>query len=303
MSYTFMKSRHTSLIIILSFIFGVFLLYPSYSLAGIGVTVAPVKYNIDADPGEIIEDTITVANPNETDLKVRAELQDFKVTEENNIQWLPGDIENPYKMSDWIRIRQDVITLKPQGEARVPFKIFVPRNATAGGHYAAVFFTGILEAEDGNVGAVPRVGALVILNVNGDLKKSGQLIKFSGPRLASQGPVKFNLSFLNTGTTHYEIKADIALKNFFWSSGNFSSETKIVYPNIKRDLPAVWDKKFLLGVYKAKATVIDGDGVIHQKSLIFVGFPYRWLAILIAIIVILWLLGKWFKKKFKLVRV
>mgnify|MGYP001579144895 CR=1 FL=1 len=296
-----MRSNHILPVIILPFIFAAFLFLPSSASAAVGITIAPVKYKFDVDPGQIIENTITVANPNDFVLKVRAEFQDFKVTEDNNIQWLPGDIENPYKMSDWIRIRQDVITLKPKEDQSVPFKVIVPKNATAGGKYAAVFFTGVIEG-GGNIGAVPRVGALIILNVKGDLKRTGELLNFSGPRFVNNGPVNFTLSYLNTGTTHYEAKADFTVKNFFWKSGAFSSEVKFVYPNIKRDLKATWNQKALLGIYTVKAKVLDGDGNVYEKSKLVIGFPYLYLLILIVILSVLFYLYRWFKKKFKLVR-
>lgn len=296
-----MSNSRLSSVIILFFILASFIFYPSNAGAAVGITIAPVKYKLDADPGQVIKNSITVANPNDFILKVRAEFQDFKVTEGNNIQWLPGDIENPYKMSGWIRIRQDVLTLKPKEELSIPFEISVPKNATAGGKYAAVFFTGVLEG-GGNIGAVPRVGALIILNVKGDLKRNGELLNFSGPRFVNNGPVNFTLSFLNTGTTHYETKADFTVKNFFWKSGSFSSETKFVYPNIKRDLNATWNQKALLGIYTVKAKILDGEGNTYEKSKLVIGFPYIYLLILIGVLMVLFYLYRWFKKKFKIVR-
>ena len=296
-----MKNISILSVFILPLVFASFLLYPSNASAAIGITIAPVKYKLEADPGQVIQNAITVANPNDVTIKVKAEFQDFKVTEGNNIQWLPGDIENPYKMSEWINIRQDVITLKPQEEISVPFKISVPRNATAGGKYAAVFFTSTFES-GGDVGAVPRVGALILLNIKGDLKRTGELLSLNGPRFVNNGPVNFTLSYLNTGTTHYEAKADFTVKNFFWKSGSFSSEVKFVYPNIKRDLNATWDKKALLGIYTVKAKVLDGDGNIYEKSRLVIGFPYKYLLILVGILLALSYLYRWFKKKFKIVR-
>ena len=223
-----MSNKTALSIFITFFIFGSILFYPAYSLAAIGISVAPIKYKFEADPGQTIESSIVVSNPNEFSIKVRPEFQDFKVTEDNNIQWLPGDIENPYKMSDWIRIRQDTISLKSKEDLSIPFRIQIPRNATAGGKYAAIFFTGVLEGGEGNIGAVPRVGALVILNVKGDLKKTGKLIELKGPVFANSGPVNFQATFLNTGTTHYETRLAVSVKNIFWKSGEFNSQQKFV---------------------------------------------------------------------------
>ncbi len=277
---------------------------PLFVFAAIGISVAPIKYKFEVDPGQTVDSSIVVSNPNEFSIKVRAEFQDFKVTEDNNIQWLPSDIENPHKMSDWIKIRRDTISLKPKEDVSIPFKIQVPQKATAGGKYAAVFFTGVLaEGEGGNIGAVPRVGALIILNVKGDLKKTGEFMDFSGPTLANSGPVNFKISFLNTGTTHYETRADITVRNLFWKSNSFSSEVKFVYPNIKRELNAQWDKKALLGIYTVKAKVLDGEGNAYEKSKIVIGFPYKYLIALVVVLSGLFYFYRWFKKKFKLVRV
>ena len=284
-------------------ILGSVLFYPGHSLAAIGISVAPVKYKFEVDPGQVVESSIVVSNPNEFSIEVRPEFQDFKVTENNNIQWLPSDIENPYKMSDWIKISQDTISLKPEEDFSIPFKIQVPKNATAGGRYAAIFFTGVLESGEGNIGAVPRVGALIILNVKGELKKTGQLLKLKGPVFANNGPVDFIATFKNTGTTHYETRLNVSVKNIFWKSGEFKSQEKFVYPNINREFTATWEKKALFGIYIAKASVADGDGNIYGKTKVFIGFPYLYIIVLAGLALAAYYLKRWFKKKFKIVRV
>jgi len=268
----------------------------------VGITITPLKYKIETDPGKVISKTITVINPNDFDLRVQAEFQDFKVDKNNNIQWLPPNIENPYKMSDWIDISREIITLKPKGERSVPFTIRVPVDARPGGHYAAVFFTAVLDQE-GTVGAVPQVGSLIILNVSGDVKKTGQFLDFSGPFFIDKGPINFVLRFLNTGTTHYEIKADITIKKILGSKETISSQIKFVYPDIEREIKAQWSKKRLFGIYRATAKIIDGEGNEHILSKSFIAFPYKLGLIGLAILIVLYFLYRRFKKKFKLVRV
>lgn len=291
--------RATIFIIILA----ILILGPIYLWARpIGITIAPIKYKIETDPGQILNQTIAVINPNEFDLRVQAEFQDFKVDKNNNIQWLPANIENPYKMSDWIDISREIITLEPKEEKQLPFTITVPADARPGGHYAAVFFTGVLEQE-GTVGAVPRVGSLIILNVSGDVVKTGQFLDFAGPFLVDQGPINFVLTFLNTGTTHYEVKADISISRIFGSKETISSEKKFVYPDIERKIKAQWDKKRPFGIYQATAKIIDGQDNEHILSKNFIAFPYKLGLIGLAILIVLYFLYRRFKKKFKLVRV
>lgn len=288
---------------LITFFVALFLI-PTAAFAAIGITVAPIKYSYNVDTGAVIEDTIVVSNPNDFNLTVRPEFQNFKVTEGNNIQWIPNDIENPYSLIGWIEMNtSDVISLKPREEARIPFKIRVPKNASAGGHYGAVFFTGVQDNSGSNIGAVPRVGALIILNVNGNLQKSGKLLDVSGPIFANNGPVDFKATFLNTGTTHYETKLDVSVRNIFWKSGEFSSSQKFIYPNINRELVATWNKKALFGIYVAKASVTDGDGNVHEQTKFFVGLPYLYIIGIIILLLALYHLKRWFRNKFKIVRV
>ncbi len=285
--------------------FGLFLavLLPGFVFAAgpIGITITPLKYVIDANPGESFRKEITVINPNDYVLNVRPEFQDFKVTGENEIQWVPNDVENPYKMTDWIYINSNVISLKPRGEAKLPFTINVPRKARVGGHYAAIFFTAVMETE-GNVGSVPRVGALIILNVAGDVKKTGELVKFSSPLLVSSGPVDFKFTFLNTGTTHYESSGQVVLTNIFGQKTTLASEKKFFYPDIKRDTATKWDKKYPVGIYLVRASMSDGIGTQFTKTRIMVALPLKIFLPALALLAILVFGWRMFKRKFKIVR-
>lgn len=272
----------------------------------IGLTITPLKYDITANPGETVEKTITVINPNEGLLTVVAEFQDFRVIEEkgeNTIQWLPPDIENPYKMIDWIIINQAPIRLGAKGEATVPFKIRIPRNAGVGGHYAALFFKAELESAAGGIGAVPRVGALILLNVQGDISKTGEFLDFQAPFLVNKGPVKFAIKFKNTGTAHYKITANIDIKNIFGQKTTVSSQEKFVYPGTERTIEAEWNKKRPIGIFRAKATIIDGEGKKYSQKQWFIGFPLKPLLIALGAVIVLCYAYRLLKRKFKIVKV
>ncbi|TSC90979.1 MAG: hypothetical protein CEN90_706 [Parcubacteria group bacterium Licking1014_17] len=286
-------------VVVLSLAFLVFL--AKHALAEYGVSVSPIRYSFEAKPGSVIEDTLVIINPNDFAIKGETEFQDFKIIEGNDIQWIPGDVENPYKMSDWFDINRNEITLGPKEEVRLPFKVEIPATATVGGHYAALFFKGIIEGGVGSVGVVPRVGSLVLLNVLGEMKRTGQLIGLSVPSFVSNGPIKLTASFINTGTTHYETKADFSIKNFFWKSADMSSKSVFVYPEVKREVTTEWNNKFPFGVYTAQVSMKDGEGNTYQKSKIFVGLPYKYLLIFLGVVIVLWAGVVWFKKKFKLV--
>jgi hypothetical protein len=285
-------------LVVLSF----FLLAPAVSAAPVGVTVAPIRYTINLDPGQSYEDVITVANPNDFILRVQPEFQDFRVTEGNTIQWIPSDIENPYRMTDWISINRDMIVLKPHEEARIPFSVLVPSSAHAGGRYAAIFFSAVLGSQDQSVGAVPRVGALIILNVNGNLERSGRLTALDVPKFVGSGPVLFTIHYLNTGTTHYESTVNLKIKNLIGRETNIPVERRIVYPGVERKLAAQWETSFPFGIYRVSAEVTDGNGVIERTDAWIIGIPIRIVIPLLVILALLFSGWKWFRAKFKIVR-
>lgn len=269
----------------------------------VGITITPLKYVFDdTAPGEHIVKEVTVINPNNFTLHVRPEFQDFKVTENNEIQWIPTNVENPYKMTDWIGIDQGAIALEPYGERKLSFTIDVPQDASPGGHYAAIFFSAILDTEGGNVGSIPRVGSLVIMNVRGDVEKSGELLSFNAPFFVRSGPVVFSFSFLNTGTTHYENSGQITLRNMLGQKTVISSEKKFVYPGIQRDIQAVWERKYPTGIYFAKASIADGEGNTYNKSRLLFALPLVIFLPVLGGVLILWVLWRVFKSRFKIVR-
>lgn len=301
-----MNGYMKTLLSYLGFIFALLLISPSLTYAAqgpIGVSIIPLKWEINADRGEVIRKTVTTVNPNDFTLKVVPEFQDFRVLEGAGIQWIPADVENPYRMTDWIRISTEPITLKPRGEIELPFTITVPRNASVGGHYAAIFFRAVVDSSGGNVGSIPRVGALIIFNVNGTVNKGGEISEFSVAKFVDQGPVKFQLSLKNTGTSHYEPNAQVSIQSIFGPRIKISSEKgKLIYPGVSRNLKTEWNKKYPLGLYFATLTFIDGDGVSHSKMVWFVGFPWKYVLTVFAILAALRYLYLYLKKRFKIVR-
>ncbi|TSC91945.1 MAG: hypothetical protein CEN90_60 [Parcubacteria group bacterium Licking1014_17] len=299
-----MKRFNKKIIITLVIILGVFMLSLGFVWAiGVGISISPLKYKYSVDPGTVIDDVINVGNPNAGDLRVKVEFQDFMVTEGNNIKWIPNDIENPHKMVDWIDIDTEPFTVAPGKQVAVPFKINVPKNATPGGKYAAIFFS---EADKGGgnlLGAIARVGSLIIMNVNGDVKQTGQLVDFTGPTIAWSGPVNFVLSMMNVGTTHFEVKPVVTINNFFWQSAKILPESKFIYPNVKRDIPIKWEKSNPFGLYSAKVSVTDGEGTVFEKTKWFVAIPATYAIIILAVVLVLWFGIRFFKHTFKISKI
>lgn len=282
-----------------------FLFSPFYytSAKSVGVSITPLKYDISAKPGDVIEQVVTAINPNDFPISVLPEFQDFKL-EENGITFIPPDADNPWKMSDWINIQTEPIRLEPKEYHNVPFTITVPENAGSGGHYAAVFFKIVDSGEGEGFGATARVGSLILLNVLGDFRKTGEFIDFQTPIFWNKGPIVFKTSFRNTGTAHYDITAKVSIYNFLgFKKYQTVSETRFITPQVTRYLTAKWEKTWPTGIFKATAVVTDGEGVQHTKTAWFIGFPWVWGLAGLGVLVILYFVFRIIRRKFRIVKV
>ena len=162
----------------------------------------------------------------------------------------------------------------------------------------------MVDGTGGSIGSIPRVGALIIFNVNGDVKKSGEISGFSAPRFVNNGPINFNLSLKNTGSVHYFPATEITIQSIFGPRTKVQAEKdKLIYPGVSRQLKAAWNKSFPLGIFFARANFTDGDGQTHSKSTWFIGFPWKYFLFLFGVAVALRYSWRIVKKKFKIVRV
>lgn len=278
---------------------GIGFFYYQAKAAAVGVSITPLKYDLSANPGEIIHKVVTAINPNDFPIYVLPEFQDFKL-EENGITFIPPGVDNPWKMSDWINIQTEPILLQPKEYHDVPFSITIPQNAGAGGHYAAVFFKVVDQGGGQGFGATARVGALILLNVLGEIHKTGEFLEFKTPFFYNKGPVILESRFKNTGTAHYDIQAKVKIYNFLgFKTDEVLSETRFITPQLIRHLKATWEKTWPIGIFKATATISDGEGKEYSKTAWFIGFPYIWASIVLGALIGLFLIFKILTKKFK----
>lgn len=280
-----------------------FLFSPTIAQASVGVSITPLKFDLQANPGDVIQKTVTAINPNDVAISVIPEFQDFKM-EEMGITFIPPDADNPWKMSDWIEIQTAPILLAPKEYREVPFTIRVPKNAGAGGKYAAVFFKLVNQGGGAGFGATARVGALILLDIQGEIHKTGEFTGFETSFFHNKGPVIFQATFKNTGTAHYDIQAGVAIYNFLgFKKYDIISETRFITPEQIRHLKATWDKTWPIGIFKATAAIADGEGTIYKETVWFIGFPWVWFLVGLAILAALYMAFKFLKKKFKIVKV
>lgn len=170
------------------------------------VGVKPLRTDVTVKPGGETEITLQVINDKDTPERVRPSVQVYTKNDENGYpvaEELPaGDARN---ISDWISFGQKELTLPAKGAVKATIHIKVPASAQPGGHYAAIFYEPILPADSGgSVQINTRVASLLLIQVEGEQKRSGELLKFEMPaaNLVGDKAAQFAVRFKNTGNVH-----------------------------------------------------------------------------------------------------
>jgi hypothetical protein len=213
---------------------------PDIAVPDAGITISPVIFEYDLDPGESVSDEILVYNATGQDETLYFRQYPFVPNENGTAQILKrADLEREIDPSQWITLDKTQALVEDQEPTRaIPtrlnFTLTVPEDASAGGYYAAVLQSQQPQDEEfqedvsGTV-VYSESAALVIVNVNGDINKELNISSFYptnpySPELEPQGgflgtpifeypPVQFITQLENTGNTHVRTTGQIYVRD------------------------------------------------------------------------------------------
>lgn len=278
------------------------------------LTISPPRFELDANPGSKILQTIKLFNETEEARGFYPSLQDFTARGEAGE---PGWVEEPteFGLSPWIKIGTGPISLGPQERKEIQFSIEVPDDAEPGGHYAAIMFS--TQPPEVMQGATPiaiagKVGSLVLLRVGGEVIENGKLVEFNTKdqkNFYTHLPIDFYIRFENLGNVHLKPQGQIKITGVLditstpttlqvnEAGGNALPKSirrydvswtkpglKALTQGIFEELKVQW-KGFAIGKFTAHLNLYygtEGRQMVAEKS--FWVFP--WLLILLILIVV-----------------
>lgn len=293
---------------------------PNRSLA---LTISPPIKEFTADPGTEFSDVIKLINDEGTEKTFFATVESFRARgERGEPEFFQTTDET--QLATWINLEETSITLKPREKKEIKYTVRVPGKASAGGHYAAVFWASSAPKPTGvaGVGVVTKIGSLLLVRISGEIKEEMKLIDFSTPqKFYNHLPVEFIIGFENTGNVHLKPSGEIKIEPLILGIGK--GEVTVnegggnVLPKSIRRFESIWIKKaipksraenafsrffeklqnewnnFALGYFKAHLFVLLGQTSpqIVERSLSFLVFPWRVILIaLIIAVIIIWIL-------------
>jgi hypothetical protein len=267
----------------------------------------PAKVELFMAPGDTTETEFRLVNRTDEALTFSITIEDTKGSDDaSRSVILLGDEDGPYPLRDMVMPEITEFTLKSQEEIRLPVTVAIPSDAAPGGRYGSVLFESrSVGGADTGSRTVSRLGALLFVRIEGDVKEEGQLeqlrVKGGSQIFFNEDPIAFEFTYRNTGSVHLNPYGILQIKNVL---GVMVDELEILpyfaMPESLRSREVTWEHGTLLGFYTAELSQNRGyDDIIDTKSVYFLVLPWKEMAIGIVIIIILALLARWFFTTFE----
>lgn len=269
------------------------------------VSITNPKIEATLSPGATTEGKLAVINDSDTSLSFKASLYDFIVQDNLGTPEIlkKGTIANlKYSASNWVAVAPDTFTVGAHKRFDFMYYIKIPKNASPGGHYAAIVYQPYNNDKQLGSGASvnAQVATLIYIAVPGNVKESAILKQFNAPAFSEYGPIPITTEITNSGDIHFTPKGTITLKDML---GRVIEESQLPDQNIfPGGVSLLFHNKlgqeFMLGRYQANLTANYGslNSDVLVGSVYFWVFPWRATVVAILLIVGLILSIKYYKK-------
>lgn len=276
---------------------------------GQALEIAPPLVTLSVSPGQTVTVKLQLRDVSKGQLVVTNEVNDFVAAGEDGTPKIllnNQDSDNPYSLKGWINPLPQLL-LKPQEIKSLPVTLKVPANASPGGHYGVIRFTGTPpELKGTGVSLSASLGALLLVTVKGPVTEKLSVQGFEAAHLNKDGtagkttslfesaPVAFVERIKNEGNIHEEPGGQVSITNMFGKTiagVNVNLPPRNILPASTRKFTQSLDKsvignKKLFGRYTATLHLTYGaNKQTLTSSLTFWVIPYRLIAIVIVLIV------------------
>lgn len=280
------------------------------------LTITPIRYEISGNPGETLKHEMTLVNESDKSQLYYVSFANFEAQGDSGS---PTFAEPKEGLGTWMTTAQSTVNLSAGQQKVVPFEIMIPKDATPGGYFAAIFWGTNPSAQAGEVSIGTKTGLLVLLSVNGDVTESAGLIDFQTQDkqwFYKKLPVGFQYRFSNQGGDRVKPVGTVNIYSILgwrvtkvnanqfdgnvlpgttrkfipeWSRGDTLAEVeKAETVNQKysffREVKSEW-KNFGFGIFRAKVFAEFGstDEKVKSNNVYFIVFPWELILVFLVI--------------------
>jgi hypothetical protein len=229
--------------------------HPAYAASVAGLTISPLRSEVDIDPGTVYSNHITLVNTTNKPLPVNLSAATFGVTDE--------DYNYSFDLSSavlsWVRFDPSETILEPNETQTISYSIGVPIGAEPGGQYISLFARSQLETSvESGINSQEQVASLLYITINGDVTRYGKLISLHHPWLMI-GASPWTAEIQDNGSTHFTSDYSLTVETLFSKRVGYVSGSALILPNSIRLVMANIPLAGIPGVYKFIYSIGLGD--------------------------------------------
>lgn len=256
MANRLIQLSRTSLFILMVFTCSfVVILSPNFSSAATkGLTVSPLRTELDIAPGTSIDGVLTVTNSSTKPMTVDLSATVFSVINQQYDYAFTEDSD----VVKWVTFDYPQVDLAIGQSKKITYTVGVPLSAEPGGRYISMFASSDSEGVDSGVGSRQRIASLIYLTVTGDVTREGNLISLNSPLIVSTAG-SWSATLQNTGTTHFRSRFSIDTRTLFGGEVTSTTGDALILPGTVRSLTGDLKLPNYPGIYKVVYTIGLGD--------------------------------------------
>lgn len=257
------------------------------------IAISPPSYELSANPGDTITNTIRIDNLVDQDLEITVEARNFTALgEEGRVNLTEED--STYSLAKWTSVTPRSGNVPAKESKEFEYTIKVPSNAEPGGRFGSIVFKTTAKPLQGQSGVAvgQEIGSLLFLKIAGDVREKVTIASFAAADGINQyKPVNFDVRVKNTGNVHTRPTGTVTVTNMFGKKvATMDITSRNVLPDAVRKMEARWQdgNKFIFGRYTATASVTYGNnGQVVTSSTTFWGLPYTIMLVVLGVLLLL----------------
>lgn len=222
----------------------------------VGLTVSPVRAELDIKPGSSYDGDLRVSNNTDNALSVSLSAEAFNViNSQYNYSFDPTS-----SIVRWVTFTPARLTLEAGNFQTVHYTIAVPLGAEPHGEYISLFAS--VENQTpvaSSISTDERVASLLYVTIDGNVSRNGQLISLQNPWLTTTN-FNWTASVRNKGTTHFRSLYTTTTRTIFGGQvGASGSGSALILPGTIRTVEGNSAIPQFPGIYKVVYTFGLGD--------------------------------------------
>ena len=264
--------------------------------------LSPMNQQIILTPGETYYGSFEIVNPatSENNLEFETSVTAYDVDENNTV--LLQNKADYSQIVNWIKIQEKEGSVVPNSTEDIHFEINVPKDAPAGGQYAALLVKSkepTNAEQDGiSIQQSMQIAHLLYAEVAGETVRDVTVSDLQLPGFLFGGNLAGTATVKNNGNTHADVSMILQVYPLFSNEEFYTNEEDpritTVLPGNERYISMEWDKTPSVGIYNVHfSLIVDGEVAGYIDRVVFITPIWLLFVIIFAIIIlIIWIILK-----------